>query len=329
MKAIVWTKYGSPDGLQLQEVTKPVPKDDEVLIRIRATTVTAGDCELRSSKFPFWLWLPLRLVVGFRRPKRITILGQELAGDIESTGSHVTRFKAGDPVLAWAGLHLGGYAEYTCLRETAMMAIKPSNLTYEQASAVPVGGLEAWYFLRKANVRPNEKVLIYGAGGSIGTFAVQLAKYFGAEVTGVDRSDRLEMLRSLGADHVIDYTRENFTQSEQRYDVIIDVIGKSPFSGSLGVLTPQGRYLSNPSLSRGIRGKWLTRNKDKQVMLGTGDQNIANLHSLLGLLEAGKIKTVIDRCYPLEQAAEAHRYVDGGNKKGNVILTVTKPDDQK
>ena len=325
MKAIIWTKYGSPDGLQLCEVAKPVPRDDEVLIRIHAATVTAGDCELRSSRFPFWLWLPLRLVIGFRRPKRITILGQELAGDIEATGKNVTRFKAGDPVFAWTGLHLGGYAEYTCLRESAMMAIKPSGLTYEEVAAVPVGGLEAWYFVRKANIRPGEKVLIYGAGGSIGTFAIQLARYFGAEVTGVDRSDKLDLLRSLGADDAIDYTRQDFTQGGKAYDVIIDVIGKSPFSGSIRSLTPEGRYLSSPSPFKAMQGRWLTRNSRRRVILGTGDQNIENLNSLRGLLEAGRIKTVIDRSYPLEGAAEAHRYVDGGNKKGNVILTVTQP----
>ena len=323
MKAIVWTKYGSPDGLQLREVAKPVPKDDEVLIRIRATTVTAGDSELRSFRFPLWLWLPLRLLIGFTRPKRITILGQEVAGELEAVGKDVTRFKAGDPVFAWTGLHLSGYAEYTCLRESAMIAIKPSNMTYEQAAAVPVGGLEAWYFLRNAKVRSGEKVLIYGAGGSIGTYAIQLAKYFGAEVTGVDRSDKLEMLRSLGVDHVIDYTRQDFTQSGRTYDVIIDVIGKSPFSGSIRSLTPDGRYLSNPGAFKSIQKYWLTRNSRRRVILGTGGQNIENLHSIRELIEAGKIKTVIDRSYPLEQAAEAHRYVDGGNKKGNVILTVT------
>jgi len=328
MKAIVWTKYGSADGLQLREVEKPAPRDNEVLIRIHATTVTAGDCELRSFRFPFWLWLPLRLLIGLSKPKRVTILGQEVAGEIEATGKGVSRFKVGEPILAWTGLHLSGYAEYTCLREDAMMAIKPSNMTYEQAAAVPVGGLEAWYFLRNAKVRSGEKVLIYGAGGSIGTFAIQLAKYFGAEVTGVDSAVKLEMLRSLGADHVIDYTHEDFTKNGKTYDVIIDVIGKSPFSGSIHSLTPDGRYLSNPHPLKGLQGRWLTRKGRRQVMLGTGGQEIENLHSLCDLLEAGKIKTVIDRSYPLEQAAEAHRYVDGGNKKGNVILLVTQAEER-
>jgi NADPH:quinone reductase-like Zn-dependent oxidoreductase len=325
MKAIIWTKYGSPDGLQLREVEKPVPKDSEVLIRVHAASVSAADSELRRSDFPLWLWLPIRLLIGVRRPKRVNILGQELAGDVEVTGKAVVRFKPGDPVFAWTGLHLGGYAEYNCLPESAMMAIKPANLTYEEAAAIPVGGLEAWCFTRKANIRPGEKVLIYGAGGSIGTFAVQLARYYGAEVTAVDRASKFEMLRSLGAHHVVDYTREDFTHSGKVYDVIIDSIAKSPFSGSIRSLTPQGRYLSNPRPSKSLQGKWLTRNNHKKVLLETASQTMDDLLSLRSLLEEGKIKVVIDRSYPLEQAADAHRYVDSGEKKGNVILTVTHP----
>jgi NADPH:quinone reductase-like Zn-dependent oxidoreductase len=327
MKAIAWTKYGSPDGLQLQDMEKPVPKENEVLIRVHAASVSAADSELRRSDFPFWLWLPIRLVIGVRRPKRVTILGQELAGVVEATGKVVTLFKAGDPVLAWTGLHLGGYAEYDCLPESTMMVVKPSRLSYEQAAAVPVGGLEAWCFLRKARVCPGEKVLIYGAGGSIGTFAVQLAKLNGAEVTAVDRASKHEMLRALGADHVIDYTREDFTRSGKAYDVIIDAIAKSPFSGSIRSLTPAGRYLSNPRPSKSLQGKWLTRGSSRKVLLETAGQTMEDLRSLCVLLEDGKIKAVIDRVYPLEQAAEAHRYVDSGEKKGNVILTVTHASD--
>src|SRR6266496_760620 len=233
MKAIVWTKYGPPKGLQVQEVAKPTPRDHEVLIRIYATTVTAGDIQLRSFKIPILLWLPVRLFLGFIRPIRIKILGQELAGEIEAVGKDVTRFKKGDQVFAWTGLRLGAYAEYTCLPEKGVLAIKPSNMTYEEAATLPVGGLEAVHFMRKGNIQSGEKVLINGAGGSIGTFAIQLAKYFGADVTGVDTTEKLDMLRSIGADHVIDYTQADFTKSGQTNDVIFDVIGKSPFSRSV------------------------------------------------------------------------------------------------
>src|SRR5512136_1655753 len=208
MKAMIWTKYGSPDGLQLREVEKPIPKDNEVLIRVHAATVTAGDCEMRSLKFPLLLSLPMRMYVGFTRPTRIKIIGQELAGEIEAVGKDVKRFRKGDQVFAWTGLGLGAYAEYKCMPEDGVLAIKPSNMTYEEAAALPVGGLEAVHFLRKGTIQSEQKVLINGAGGSIGTFAVQLAKHFGTEVTAVDGAGKLDMLRSIGADHVLDYKQE-------------------------------------------------------------------------------------------------------------------------
>jgi NADPH:quinone reductase-like Zn-dependent oxidoreductase len=326
MKAIVWTKYGPPQGLQLGEVVKPDPKENEVLIRIHATTVTAGDIQLRSLRVPILLWLPARIFLGLMRPKRIKVLGQELAGGIEAVGKDVTRFRKGDQVLAWTGFRLGAYAEYTCLREKGVLAIKPSNMTYAEAAALPVGGLEAVHFLRKANIQSGQNVLIYGAGGSIGTFAVQLAKHFGAEVTGVDSAGKLDMLRSLGADHVIDYTREDFTRSGKTYDVIFDVIGKSSFSRSVKALTQNGRYLlGNPPLSHRIRGRWTSGRSSKTVIplvARTASEMVEDLNFLRKLIEEGKIKTVIDRCYPLEQTAEAHRYVETGQKKGNVIITV-------
>jgi NADPH:quinone reductase-like Zn-dependent oxidoreductase len=329
MKAIVWTKYGSPDVLQLKEIAKPIPKANEVLVKIYATTVTAGDCEARNLKMPILIRLPMRMYVGFRKPKRITILGQELAGEIEAIGKDVKRFRVGDQVFGTTGLGFGAYAEYICLPETSAMGVlatKPAHMTYEEAAAVPTGGLEALHFLRKGNTLASvrgEKVLIIGAGGSIGTFAVQLARYFGAEVTGVDSTSKLEMLRSIGADHVIDYTQEDFTRNGETYDVIFDVPGKSSYSRSIKSLKQNGRYLlANAGLSQMLRGPWTSMRSSKKVIFGAANQKTEDLIFLRDLFEAGQIKAVIDRCYPLEQIAEAHRYVEAGNKKGNVSITV-------
>ena len=323
MKAVVLTKYGSADGLQVQEVAKPTPKDDEVLIRIHATTVSAGDCEIRTLKFPFWLALPLRLYFGFIKPRN-TILGQELAGEIEAVGKDVTRFKVGDPVFGTPGLHLGAYAEYVSLSEKNALAIKPAAIPYEEAAAITVGGIESLHFLRQANIQSGEKVLIYGAGGSIGTFAIQLARYFGAgEITAVDSAEKLDMLRSIGANQVIDYMREDFTRNGQTYDVILDVVGKSSYSGSLNSLNPNGRYMiAAPKLSQTLRGTRTVGTNGKKIIVEPANTKIADLTFLAELIQAGKLKVVIDKRYPLEQAAEAHRYVEAGHKKGNLILTV-------
>ena len=325
MKAIVLTKFGAPDVLQLQEVAKPTPKDKEVLIRIYATTVTAADCELRSLKLPIWLRLPLRIYLGLIRPRNM-ILGQELAGEVEAVGNEVTRFRKGDQVFGWTGFRLGAYAEYTCLSEDGVLAIKPATMTYEEAAAVPLGGLNALHFLRKGNVQSGQKVLIHGAGGSIGTFAVQLAKYFGAEVTAVDSTGKLDMLRSIGADHVIDYTQEDFTKNGETYDVIFDVVGKSSFPRSVRSLKLDGRYLlANPKLSQMVRGRRILRRSSKTVIpyaARAASETTEDFNFLKELIEAGKIQSVIDRRYPLEHIAEAHRYVDTGHKKGNVVITV-------
>jgi NADPH:quinone reductase-like Zn-dependent oxidoreductase len=329
MKAMVWTKFGPPEVLQLKEVAKPAPKDHEVLIRIYATTVTAADCEVRGLKFPLALRLPIRIVVGLIRLIRPgpMILGQELAGEIEAAGKEVTRFKKGDQVSAWTGLRLGTYAEYKCMPEDGVLAIKPSTMTYEEAAPLPVGGLEAVYFLRRSHIQIGQKVLIYGAGGSIGTFAIQLAKYFGADVTGVDNTGKLDMLRSIGADHVIDYTQEDFTKSGETYDVIFDVVGKSSFSGCMRLLKEKGFYLlGNPRLSQRIRVQWTSMRSNKKVIpyaARAASESTEDFKFLKGLIEAGKIHSVIDRCYPLEQTAEAHRYVETGQKKGNIVITVT------
>jgi NADPH:quinone reductase-like Zn-dependent oxidoreductase len=326
MKAVLWTAYGPPEVLRLGEVEKPSPRENEVLIRIRATTAFAGDCEMRSLKIPVLYRLPMRAYVGFRRPKRITILGQELAGEVESVGRDVKRFHEGDPVFGTTGFHLAAYAEYICLPEgpgAGALAIKPSNLDFAQAAAVPVGGLEALHFIRQANIRRGQRVLINGAGGSIGTIAVQLARDLGAEVTAVDGNGKLEMLRSIGADHVIDYSREDFTKGGQVYDVIFDVVGKSPFSGSLRSLKQGGIYLlGNAGLSQMMRGAWASRKGGRKVIVGTASHRVEDLVSLKELIEAGRLHPVIDRSYPLEKIAEAHAYVDTGAKKGNVVITV-------
>ena len=326
MKAIVYHKYGSPEVLNLEEVPKPTPKDDEVLIRIHAATVTAGDCEARSFTFPIWFWLPLRIMMGLSKP-RSPILGQELSGEIESVGKDVKLFSKGDKVFAPTDLSFGSYAEYKCMREEKTLAIKPVNMTYEEAAAVPIGGLNALHFLRKANIQSGEKVLINGASGNIGIFAVQLAKYFGAEVTGVDSTGKLDTLRSIGADHVVDYTQEDFTKNGETYNVIFDVVGRSSFSRSVRSLKQNGRYLlANPRLLPMIRGLWTSMISGKKVIFEFASYKTEDLVFLRELIEAGKMKSVIDRRYPLEQVPEAHRYVDKGNKKGNVVITVEHGD---
>lgn len=328
MKAVLCKKYGPPDVLKLEEIKKPIPKNNEVLIRVHAATVTAGDCEIRRFDMPGWLWIFARIGFGVTGPRR-KILGQELAGEIEETGKDVKQFRTGDQVFAFTGFSLGAYAEYTCLPEDGVMALKPANMAYEEAATVPLGGLEALHYLKKGNIQSGHRVLINGASGSIGTLAVQLAKYFKAEVTGVCSTRNLDMVRSVGADHVIDYTKEDFTRNGEKYDVIFDIIGKSNFSSSLESLKENGYYLlANPGLTPMIRGPWTSKRSNKKVIAGTASQKTEDLIFLQELIEAGKIKAVIDRTYPLEQIAEAHRYVEKGHKRGNVVITLdTRGDD--
>jgi NADPH:quinone reductase-like Zn-dependent oxidoreductase len=328
MKAVIWTKYGPPDGLQLQEVEKPSPKDDEVLIKIHAATASTPDSEMRRLKLPLLFAIPLRLYIGFLRPTRIKILGSEFAGQIEAAGKDVTRYKPGDQVFGYTGLGMGTYAEYMCLAEknselASIWGRKPLNMSYEKAAALPFGGLEALHSLGRANIQRGQKVLIVGAGGSIGSYSVQFAKLYGAEVTAVDHTGKLDMLRSIGADYVIDFTQENFTKNGQTYDVILDTIGKSPFAGSIRSLNANGTYLNgNPGFFGGVRARRASRKDNKKVLTWTAGYTAANLLALTELVEAGKIKAVIDRSYALEQIAEAHRYVDEGHKKGNVVIVV-------
>jgi len=320
MKVVSYSNPGPPEVLQLQEAAEPTPKDNEVLIRIHATTATAADCELRNSKAP----RAFRLF-GLMRPG-IMILGQELAGEIESVGRKVKRFKKGDQIVAWSGLRLGTYAEYTCLPERGVLFTKPTNMTFEEAATLPVGGLDAVYLLRKANIQRGENVLIIGAGGSMGTYAVQIAKHFGAEVTGVDSTAKLDMLRSIGADHIIDYTQEDFIQSGETYDVIFDVIGKSSFSDILNRLNLNGRYVTAvPQMSQIFRWQWIAWRSGKKVIFWTPrtvGRYTEDFTFLKDLIEAGTVKAIIDKCFSLEQAAEAHRYVEKGYKKGHVVIAV-------
>jgi len=328
MKAVIWTKYGSPDGLQLREVEKPTPKDNEVLIKIHAATASTPDTELRRLKLPLLYAIPIRLYLGLIKPTRIKILGTEFAGEIESVGKDVTGYQPGDQVYGYTGLGMKTYAEFMCLPEKSagiggVFANKPVTMSYEEAAAVPFGGLEALHSIGRANIQRDKKVLIVGAGGSIGTYSVQFAKLHGAEVTGVDHASKLEMLRSIGADHVIDYTKEDFTKNGQKYDVIMDTIDKSPFWGSVRSLNENGIYLNaKPNLFDRIWMGWALRNSNKKVMPWTGSYSTKNLLALKELIEDGKIKPVIDRRYPLEQIVEAHRYIDTGLKKGNVVISV-------
>lgn len=327
MKAIVWTKYGDPRVLQLQEVPNPVPKDNEVLVKVKATTATAGDCELRRMKTALRYRFLMRLYVGLGKPTRITILGMELAGVVEAVGKDVTKFKVGDEIYAgtdFAGT--GTYAEFVSLPEESnegVLALKPENMTFEESAPIPIGGIEALHFIRHGNIQSGHKVLINGAGGTIGGYAVQLAKYFGAEVTAVDSTDKLDMLRSIGADHTIDFTITDFTKSGENFDFILDIVSKSSFSGSMKSLNENGRYLiPKQSLSKMIRGRWVSWRSSKKVIGGAIYPKTEDLLFLKELAEGGHIRSVIDRRFPLEKVAEAHAYVESGNKVGHVVITV-------
>ncbi len=312
MKAIVCTKYGPPEVLQLREIEKPVPGKKEVCIKMFATAVTASDCIVRGFKLPRWspIGFMMGLVLGFKKPRN-PVLGMVFAGEVESTGKNVKLFKKGDRVYGWTvmssvKIQFGTYAEYKCLPENGIIALKPSNASYEEAAAIPYGGLMALNYLKKGNIRSGQKVLIYGASGSIGTSAVQLARYFGAEVTGVCSTKNLEFVKSLGANTVIDYTREDISNKEKLYDLILDAVGKSKSSKlklqCRDVLAPRGKYIS--------------------VDDGSPKAPVENLILLRELVEAGQLKPVIDRSYQLEQMVEAHRYVDKGHKKGNVVISI-------
>jgi len=322
MKAIVHTKYGPPDELQLKEVEKPVPGDNEVLVKIHATTVTTTDCNARNFTFvPKSFMFFARLMFGFKKP-RIQILGIDLAGEIETVGKNVKLFKAGDQVFGSPGTKFGGHAEYCCVAENGALAIKPANLSWEESASLSLAGNTALYFIRDlAKIQPGQTILIHGASGAIGTYAVQLAKYFGAVVTGVCSASNAEMVKSLGADKVIDYTTEDFTKSLMRYDFVFSVVGKTTFSQCMGILKPKGIYLENMMettdflkvLRTSIAG-------GKKIKGGVSTETAQKLNFLKELIVSGKLVPVIDRVYPLERTAEAFQYVEQGHKKGNVII---------
>ena len=321
MKAMVYKKNGAPDVLHLAEVAKPTPNDNEVLIRVRATSVTKFDCWMRSCTSPPGFGLIMRIASGIK-PKQ-PILGTELSGEIEAVGNRVARLKVGDQVYGFTGMKLGAYAEYACLSEEAVVC-KPANTSFEEAASVLEGALTAWYFLRKANIQREDKVLIFGASGGVGGFAVQLAKhYFGAEVTGVCSSPKMSYVKSLGADHVIDYAREDFTQNGQVYDVIFDTVGKTAVFPTKKSLRPDGWYLlATFGLPMLIQLLWVSKTSNPNFEFGTFTEKSEDLLFIKELIETGVVKAVVDCCYPLEQAAEAHRYVESGHKMGGVVITV-------
>ena len=323
MKAIICTKYGPPEVLKLAEVPKPIPKDNEILIKNHATTVILGDCELRGfnfSHFGFGFRLLVRLGFGIRGPRK-NIMGQQLAGIVEEVGKDVTLFEPGDAVIACTALGMGAYAEYKCMPEKGLLVTKPSTITFEEASTIPIGGTEALHFIGKADIQSGQTVLINGAGGSIGTVAVQLAKSKGAEVTAVDSGGKFEMLKSIGADHLVDYKKELFTERGETYDVIFDVVGVTKFSDCMSSLNENGIYLQgNGSVSRGEKST--AKQNNMRAMAGTADYSVDRLVELGELLESGTIKAVIDRTYPLEQMVEVHRFVEQGGKLGNVVVTM-------
>lgn len=317
MKAAVYSKYGAPEVLQVKALAKPSLKDNEILVKIHATAVTSGDCRLRKAD-PF----AVRFFFGLFKPGK-PVLGGVLSGIVEAVGKNVRKFKVGDPVFGSSFPNFGAYAEYICLPETAALTIKPENLSHETAAALPFGGMTALHFLQKANIRPGQKVLIYGASGAVGTAAVQIAKYFGATVTGVCSTANMEMVKTLGADHVIDYTQTDFAENAGQYDVVYETVNKAPFASCIAALKNNGTLILGAAMLPGmLRGAWTSATSSKKVIFGVTTETAEAVSFLQGLAKEGKMKAAIDKVYPLEQIAAAHAYVDKGHKKGNVIISL-------
>jgi NADPH:quinone reductase-like Zn-dependent oxidoreductase len=330
MKAIVYSDYGSPDVLHLKEIPTPAPKDNEILVRVHAASVNFGDLIARkfntitpkSFSMPSPLWLPTRLLFGFNSPKK-QILGSEFAGVVEATGNAVKRFQTGDSVFGYRGMNMGAYAEYLCVPEDGLVALKPSTMTFEDAATVPYGALTALSLLKKGRIKRGEHVLINGASGGIGSFAVQLANVYGARVTGVCSTRRMEFVRSLGADRVIDYTREDFTREDETYDLIFDVPGTCSFSACKHSLKPHGRYqVVSFKMKQLMQMVWTSLFGRRKVICALSSETLEELLEIKELADAGKIKTIVDRAFPMEHAAEAHRYAEDGQKKGHIVITM-------
>ncbi|MFC7372326.1 NAD(P)-dependent alcohol dehydrogenase [Fictibacillus iocasae] len=329
MRAIVYTRYGPPDVLELKQIEKPIPKDNEILVKVKATTVTVADIRSRSFTVPPAFLLPARITLGLKRPKK-EILGMELAGEVELVGKNVKKFKRGDRVFAASLAGFGAYAEYKCLEEDGPIAIKPSNITYGEAAAIPIGARTALYFLRKAGIKSGQSVLVYGASGSVGSYAVQIAKYLGANVTGVCSTANLELVKSLGADKVIDYTVEDFSNTDESYDVIFEAVNKSSFSACMKLLKNNGTYINVTEPLPSVQMLWTKLTSNKKLLLSRNSPETSEaLNFLKELVEMGKIKVVIDRYYSFDEIVEAHRYVEKGHKRGNVVIDVEHKDNPK
>jgi NADPH:quinone reductase-like Zn-dependent oxidoreductase len=327
MRAVIWSKYGPPEVLILGEAEMPEPRVGEMLVRVHATSVTKGDCEMRALDFPFFLSLPMRVWTGFLKPKAGMTLGSEFAGVVERVGEGVQRFEIGDEVFGSTGMKLGTNAAYVCVAEApddsgGAVALKPANMSFEEAATVPFGGRDALHFIRLGELQPGQKILINGAGGSIGVFAVQLAKLEGAEVAAVDRGEKLDMLRELGADEVIDFRKEDFSKRDQTYDLIFDVVGTIRFPRANRVLKKGGTYLLANPMKQLLPGFWTNLTSGRKVKMQTASGTVEDLEHLKALIEGGKLRTVIDRTYPLEEIVAAHRYVETGAKRGNLVIKV-------
>lgn len=323
MKAITYSNYGPPDVLQLKDVPKPVPKDDEILIRVRAAEATKADVEMRSFKFAVkWFWLPLRIAFGVRRPRR-QILGGYFSGTVESLGKDVTQFREGDQIFGAAGLRFGAYGEYVALPARYTIVVKPGNMSFEDAAAVPLGGLNALHFMRLAKILAGDQVVINGAGGSIGAHAIQIAKSMGAKVTAVDSAIKENFLRCMGADHFIDYMKEDFAAKGRTYDVIFDMVPGSSYAACIRALNSNGRYLSgNPRLSVMLRSVLTTRFTDKTARFAFARESKAELLVLKEMIESGKVISIVDKVYPMEQAADAHRRVETEQRLGAIVIDI-------